>query len=189
MEIVTLPARQINSTAQYTSKMITVRLKIGNGPIEDTRNISIPNSEDKIKLVYISSDHRFAASLKDLDTTTYPEEEGEHIIPKAVDAPFDYKVTFYVDAEGTLENANQKIAAFNALLNTQNSYTKVRTLNKVWFYNDYKKVLIVGYPKPISEATDFWRDSAGKAHDIVLVEWTIRVTKPSECNFNLESED
>lgn len=163
--------------------MITVRLNIGsneNDPV-DTRTYG---------LVYISSDHRFAADLKDLDTTTYPEEEGEHIIPKAVDAPFDYKVTFYVDAEGALENANQKIAAFNALLNTQNASTKVRTLNKVWFYNDYKKVLIVGYPKPISEATDFWRDSAGKAHDVVLVEWLIRVTKPSECDFNLtEPED
>lgn len=167
--------------------MITVRLNIGSNANEpvDTRRIPIPDSEELIKLVYISSDHRFAADFKDWDVTTYPEEEGEHIIPKVVDAPFDYKVKFYIDAEGSLENANQKIAAFNALLSSQDPTTKIRTLNKVWFYNDYKKVLIVGYPKPIAEATDFWRDSSGQTHDIVVVEWTIRVTKPSECDFNL----
>lgn len=177
-----LPAETLrNYTAQYINDMITVRLNIG-------ANTEAPVDTREYGLVYISSDHRFAADFKDLDTTTYPEEEGEHIIPKAVDAPFDYKVKFYIKAEGDMENANQKIAAFNALLNTQDSATKVRTLNKVWFYNDYKKVLIVGYPKPISEATDFWRDSAGKAHDVVVVEWTIRVTKPSECDFNLTQD-
>ena len=39
----------------------------------------------------------------------------------------------------------------------------------------------------MSEATDFWRDSTGKTHDIVLMEWVIRVDKPSECDFNLST--
>lgn len=170
--------------------MITVKLKIGSGQVEDTRSISIPDSQEKIKLVYISSDHRLAAEVKDFDTTTYPEQEGENIIPKTVDSPFDYKVKFYVDVDGRnnqgslLSDANAKIAAFNALLSTQDNTTKVRTFKQVEFYNLYKKVKIVGYPKPISEATDFWRDSSGKAHDIVVVEWTIRVVKPSSCDFN-----
>lgn len=156
--------------------MLTVRIKIGDGQIKDSTAYS---------LVYLSADNRFAADTKGFESTSYPEEEGEHIIPKTVDAAFDYKVRFYVRAEGALENANQKIAAFNALLYSPASGSDVKTFNKVEFYNDYKKVLIVGYPKPISEATDFWRDGSGKAHDVVVVEWTIRVTEPSLCNFNL----
>lgn len=156
--------------------MLTVRIQIGDGAIQDSTVHS---------LVYLSADHRFAADTKGFEATAYPEEEGEHILPKTVDAPFDYKVRFYVRAEGALENANQKIAAFNALLYTQEQGSDTKTFKQVHFYNDYKKVLIVGYPQPISEATDFWRDGSGKAHDVVVVEWTIRVTKPSLCDFNL----
>jgi len=158
--------------------MITVRLKIGSGsgdPVDTTT----------YGLVYVSSDNILGPQEKDFEATSYPEEEGEHILNKTVDAPFDYKVKFYVRAEGSAENANQKIAAFNALLYSQTSGSDTKVFNRVSFYNDYKKVLIVGYPKPIAEAVDFWRDSAGKTHDVVLVEWTIRVDKPSECNFNL----
>ena len=158
--------------------MLRVRIQIGDGEILD----SVEHS-----LVYLSADHRFAAETKGFESTSYPEEEGEHILPKTVDAAFDYKVRFYVRAEGALENANEKIAAFNALLYTQEQDSDVKTFKLVHFYNDYKKVLIVGYPKPISEATDFWRDGSGKAHDIVVVEWVIRVTKPSLCDFNLTS--
>lgn len=160
--------------------MLRVRIKIGSGQVQDSTAYS---------LVYLSADSRFAADTKGFESTAYPEEEGEHIIPKTVDAAFDYKVRFYVRAEGALENANAKIAAFNALLYSQGTGSDVKTFNQVYFYNDYKKVLIVGYPQPISEATDFWRDGSGKAHDVVVVEWTIRVTKPSLCDFNLTSND
>lgn len=159
--------------------MLRVRIQIGDGEIQDSTVYS---------LVYLSADHRFAAETKGFESTSYPEEEGEHILPKTVDAAFDYKIRFYVRAEGALENANEKIAAFNALLYTQEEGSDVKTFKQVHFYNDYKKVLIVGYPKPIHEATDFWRDGSGKAHDVVVVEWVIRVTKPSLCDFNLESE-
>lgn len=159
--------------------MLTVRIQIGEGEIQDSTVYS---------LVYLSADHRFAADTKGFESTSYPEEEGEHILPKTVDAAFDYKVRFYVRAEGALENANQKIAAFNELLYSQEQDSDVKTFNLVHFYNDYKKVLIVGYPQPISMATDFWRDGSGRAHDVVVVEWVIRVTKPSLCDFNLASE-
>lgn len=156
--------------------MITVRLKIGDGAVQDTI--------DGYGLRYVSADHRFGAEVKDMETITYPEEEGEHVIPKTVDAPFDYKVKFYVKCDGALQNANQRITTFNNALSVLSN--GVRTFKQVSFYNDYKKVLIVGYPKPIALAEDFWRDSSGEAHDVVVVEWTIRVTKPSLCNFNLQ---
>ena len=155
--------------------MIKVRLQIANGDILDTA--------DNYGLVYVSADKRFAAPLKSRETTSYPEEEGEHTSSKSVDDAFDYKVTWFVKADGSLGNANAVIARFNSLLYTQ--VDDIKTFKKVSFYDDYKKVKIVGLPSPISEASEFWRDQSGKQHDVVCVEWTIRVSKPSLCDSNL----
>ena len=124
------------------------------------------------------------APSKGYESTSYPEEEGEHIIPKTVGAPFDYKVKFFIQAS-SLENANDRIADFNALLFTPVTGKDTKIANVVEFYNDYKRHKIVGYPQPISEATDFWRDRKNQLQDIVIVEFQIRVTKPSLCDFNL----
>lgn len=155
--------------------MITVRIKIGDGAITDTQAYG---------LVYLDSDKRVGAPSKGFEATSYPEEEGEHIIPKSVDAAFDYKVKFFIQAD-SLENANEKIDAFNADLYTQESVGGVKTYKQVEFYNDYKRHKIVGYPSEIPEATDFWRDPDNQVNDVVVVEWNIRVTKPSLCDFSL----
>lgn len=155
--------------------MIRVRLQIGDGEILDTM--------DGYGLVYVSSDHRFEAPIKEFEKTSYPEQEGENISAKTVDDAFDYKVTWFVKANGSLGNANAVIAKFNALL--YDKVDDIKTYKQVAFYNDYKKVKIVGTPSPIQEATEFWRDANGKQHDVVQVEWIIRVSKPSLCDFNL----
>lgn len=155
--------------------MIKVRLQIANGDILDTA--------DNYGLVYLSADSRFAAPIKEFEKTSYPEQEGENISTKTVDDAFDYKVTWFVKANGSLDNANAVIARFNSLLYTQED--DIKTFIQVTFYNDYKKVKIVGTPSPIQEATEFWRDTQGKQHDVVQVEWVIRVSKPSLCDFNL----
>lgn len=156
--------------------MIRVRLKIGDGAIVDT--------ETAYGFIYLDSDKIVGAPSKGYESTSYPEEEGEHIIPKTVDAPFDYKVKFFIQAS-SLENANDRIADFNALLFTPVTGKDTKMANEVEFYNDYKRHKIVGYPQPISEATDFWRDRKNQLQDIVIVEFQIRVTKPSLCDFNL----
>ena len=156
--------------------MITVRLKIADEEIKDTAS--------EYGLVYLESDSRMAAPLKAFEKSTYAEQPGSNIDPKTVDEEFDYKVKFFVKADGDLGNANAVIAKFNALLYTQDK-DNVKTFNQVEFYNDYKKVMIVGYPSPISEATDFWRDSKGREADVVCVEWTIHVNNPTLCNFNI----
>ena len=155
--------------------MIRVRLQIGDGDIVDTA--------DNYGLVYVSADSRFAAPIKEFEKTSYPEEEGEHILAKTVSDAFDYKVTWFVKADGSLVNANAIIARFNSLLYTQDG--DLKEFKQVTFYNDYKKVKIVGTPTLIQEATEFWRDARGKQHDVVCVEWVIRVSKPSLCDFNL----
>lgn len=155
--------------------MIRVRLQIAEGEILDTM--------DGYGLVYINSDSRFAPPIKEREKTSYPEQEGENISIKTVDDAFDYKSTWFIKADGSLDNANAVIARFNSLLYTQDG--DIKTFKQVSFYNDYKKVKIVGIPSPISEAKEFWRDASGKQHDVVCVEWTIRVTRPSLCDFNL----
>lgn len=155
--------------------MLTVRLKIGEGNIVDTQTYG---------LIYLDSDKVMGAPTKGFETTAYPEEEGEHIIPKTVDAPFDYKVKFFIQAT-SLKNANDLIDEFNARLYTPDEYSDTKTVNQVEFYNDYKRHKIVGYPQPISEAEDFWRDKKNQVNDVVIVEWTIRVTKPSLCDFSI----
>lgn len=156
--------------------MIKVRLQIGDSDIVDTI--------DGYGLVFVSSDNRFEAPIKEFEKTSYPEQEGENIIAKTVLDAFDYKVTWFVKADGSLGNANAVIAKFNSLLYVKDG--DIRTFKQVSFYNDYKKVKIVGTPSPIQEATEFWRDQSGKQHDVVCVEWVIRVSKPSLCDFNLK---
>lgn len=156
--------------------MIKVSLQIADGNIEDTA--------DKYGLVYLSADSRLAAPTKGYETSKYAEQPGSNIIPKTVDDEFDYKVKFFVKADGDLGNANDVITSFNAQLYTEDN-DHIKTFKRVSFYNDYKKVKIVGYPTPIAEATDFWRDSNGKAADVVCVEWTIKVNDPTLCDFNI----
>ena len=158
--------------------MIKVRLQIGDDYAYDTA--------DAYGLVYLSSDTIFSPPLRAFESTKYPEQDGENIHPVTVYEPFDYKVRFFVNAEKGLNNANQKIAAFNSLLYTKDD-SGLKTFKRVVFYNDYKKVKITGYPNLIHSASedDFWRDSRGRQADVVCVEWTIRVDKPQECDFNL----
>ena len=158
--------------------MLTARIKIGDANIVDTQTYG---------LVYLDSDKVTGAPSKGFESTSYPEEEGEHILPKTVDAAFDYKVKFFIQTS-SLQNANDLISAFNAALYTQESGSDVKTYKQVEFYNDYKRHKIVGYPQPISEAQEFWRDKYNQVQDVVVVEWTMRVPKPSLCDFNLTEE-
>lgn len=154
--------------------MITARIKIGAGNIVDTYS--------GYGLIYVSSDNRFDAPIKSIETTSYPEEEGEHINTNIVQDAFDYKVTFLIEGydtvngSSTLAYVNQKIAAFNSATRLSG------VLQPVTFYNDHKHIVIKGYAMPIEEATDFWKGGSGS--DAAMVELTIRVIKPSECNFN-----
>lgn len=157
--------------------MLTARIKIGEGEITDTREYG---------LVYLDSDKIFGSPIKEFEETSYPEQEGVNILPKSVDDAFDYKVKFFIQAD-SVESANVKITAFNSALFTQSG--DIKTFKQVTFFNDYKHHKIVGYPKPISEATEFWRDPGNLLNDIVVAEWTIRVNQPSLCEFHKPFSD
>lgn len=158
--------------------MIRSRLQIGDGSIVDTY--------DAYKLIQMESDTRFEAPIKKRDVTSYAEEAGGHVDPRTVQDAFDYKVTFIIEAPNSnLENANAVIATFNKKLYTQEAASGVRTYKEVTFYNDFKRIKIVGIPEPIQEAKSLYRRQNGDVMDCAQVEWTIRVSDPTKCDFNL----
>lgn len=159
--------------------MIRVRLQIADGEIVDTY--------DAYRLIYMDvKEHIFAPELVDFETSTHAEEEGEEIDPRTTFKAFDYVVQFLVEAPNSnIDNANRRIATFNKLLYDETEDSDIKVFKQVSFFNDDDKVKIVGYPKLISKATEFWRDRHGRQHDAVQVEWTIRVNKPSKCDFEL----
>lgn len=161
--------------------MINVRMKIEGEQrgIVDTTTFGF---------VYLDSDKIVGAPSKGFESTSYPEEEGEHVIPRTVDAAFDYKVKFFIQGT-TRQDANAKIKAFNDRIFSVTSGSSVKTYKQITFFNDYKRHKIVGYPQPISEADDFWRDPKNQVNDVVIVELTIRVTKPSLCEFQTPFEE
>lgn len=154
--------------------MINVRIKIGDGAIEDTFTSH--------KLIYIGADNRTEAPIKKRDASSYVEQAGENTDPRTVQDAFDYKVTFIIDGQNTnLANVNAIIAAFNRKLYTQPAGSDIRTYKEVTFYNDFRRVKIVGLPEPIAEPTKMSRSKNG--YDFAEVEFVIHVSDPTKCNF------
>lgn len=159
------------------SNFIRVRLQIENGSKDDTYN--------KWGFIYIEADHCTSAPEKERETTTYAEQEGENVDPRTVDDKFDYKVKFLIETPNTnSESANAKIKAFNDAIRAIDPITRIKTCKTITFYNDYKRVKIVGIPDVISEPTEFYRQQNGNVLDCVLIELNIHVAKPSLCDFD-----
>lgn len=164
------------------SNFIRTRLQIENGAIEDTY--------DKWGFIYIEAEHRTSAPEKKRETTTYAEEEGEHTDPRTVADVFDYTVKFLIECPNTnLENANVKIKAFNDAIRTKEKDSDIITCKRITFYNDYKRVKIVGIPEVIAEPKEFYRQQDGKVLDCVIIELKIHVDKPSLCDFSTSNAE
>jgi hypothetical protein len=162
--------------------MIQVRLKIGDGEIYDTYT--------KWGLIYMDADERTEAPIKTRAVSTYAHEAGEHIDRRTLQDAFDYTAKFLIETpNNNLENANAKIAAFNAALYTQDSGSDIRKYKQITFYNDYNRVKIVGIPEPIAQPTDFARRQDGSILDCAEVELKIRVEKPQLCDFSTVTDE
>lgn len=154
--------------------MINVRIKIGDGAIEDTFAAH--------KLIYTDADNRTEAPIKKRDATSYAEKAGDNTDPRTVQDAFDYKVTFIIDGQDKdLKRVNSIIAAFNKKLYTQEADSDIRTYKKVTFYNDFKPCKIVGLPEPIAECKEFKKSING--YEFAQVELVIHVSDPTKCNF------
>lgn len=158
--------------------MIRVRIKIGEGQIQDTY--------EAYGLIYKEADNRMEAPVKKHDASSYVEQAGENVDSRTVQDAFDYKVQFIVEAPNrNLENANSVIATFNRALYEPSQDSDIRVYKEVTFYNDYKRVKIVGIPEPITEAESLFRRKNGEVMDCAVVSFTIRVCDPAKCDFDL----
>lgn len=158
--------------------MIRVRLQIGDGEILDTFK--------GWGFIYMDADERTEAPIKTRETTSYAEEPGEHTDPRTVQDAFNYTAKFLIECPNNeLENANAKIAAFNKMLYNSNPHSDIRIYKEITFYNDYKRVKIVGLPEPITQPTNFYRRQDGRTFDCAQIELKIRVNDPKKCDFNM----
>lgn len=154
--------------------MIKVRIKIGDGAIEDTFTAH--------KLIYIDADNRTEAPIKKRDASSYAEKAGENTDPRTVQDAFDYKAQFIIDGQDKdLKRVNSIIAAFNKKLYTQEANSDIRIYKEVTFYNDFKPHKIVGLPEPIAECKEFKKSRNG--YEFAQVELVIHVSDPTKCNF------
>lgn len=154
--------------------MIQVRLKIGDGAIEDTFEAH--------KLIYIYADNRTEAPIKKRDASSYVEQAGDNTDPRTVQDAFDYKAQFIIDGQDKdLKRVNSIIAAFNKKLYTQEADSDIRIYKEVTFYNDFKPHKIVGIPEPIAECKEFKKSRNG--YEFAQVEFVIHVSDPTKCNF------
>lgn len=148
---------------------------LGDYPIFDTY--------EEWGFIYLQSDNRMAAPEKKRETTKYAEQEGENTDPRTVDDAFDYKVKFLIECPNTnKENANIKIKKFNDAIRKVDE-NGIKTCNHIAFYNQAKRVMIVGIPEIIAEPESFYRYK-GQVLDCVVVELTIHVDTPSLCDFS-----
>lgn len=156
--------------------MINVRIKIGDGAIEDTFAAH--------KLIYIDADNRTEAPIKKRDVSSYVEQAGDNTDPRTVQDAFDYKVQFIIDGQDKdLKRVNSIIAAFNKKLYAQPANSNIRVYKEVTFYNDFKPHKIVGVPEPIAECKEFKKSRNG--YEFAQVEFVIHVSDPTKCNFDL----
>lgn len=154
--------------------MIKVRIKIGDGAIEDTFTAH--------KLIYMDADNRTEAPIKKRDVTTYAEQAGDNTDARTVQDAFDYKAQFIIDGQDRdLDRVNDIIDAFNKKLYTQEADSDIRTYKEVTFYNDFKPHKIVGIPEPIPECKEFKKSKNG--YEFAQVELVIHVSDPTKCNF------
>lgn len=158
--------------------MINVRIKIGDGAIEDTFAAH--------KLIYIDADNRTEAPIKKRDVSSYVEKAGDNTDPRTVQDAFDYKAQFIIDGQDKdLKRVNSIIAAFNKKLYTQEADSDIRTYKEVTFYNDFKPCKIVGLPEPIAECKEFKKSKNG--YEFAQVELVIHVSDPTKCDFDLKT--
>ncbi len=160
--------------------MIRTRIQIGDGPIEDVFK--------KWGLIYIESDNRTEAPIKSRYTSSYAGKAGIHMDARTVQDAFDYTVTFLIECPNKdFENANTKIAAFNKALYTKVYGSDIRRYKEVTFFNDYKRIKIVGIPDPIDEPKKLYRCQDGLATDYAEIVLKIHVNDPKKCIFDMST--
>lgn len=161
--------------------MIRSRIQIEDGEIWDF--------QERFGFIYLDADERTAADEKEDAVSSYAGEAGEHRDGRTVEAPFDYKVKFLVEAKNSdVANVNVLIYTFNdAIRESVDGTSDVKRKKEITFYNDYNGVMIVGYPEVVSVPEEVYHSRVYGDLDFAVIELKIRVSDPRKCIFNLQS--
>lgn len=156
--------------SNYTmSRIPQIRIKIGSDAIK--------NMETDLKFYLMESTDILTPPQREYETEVFPESSGVSIYPVTSDEQFDYNIKLcYFGSE---DSANLAISAFNTSL-----FTKIgdlKTAKELTIYNDFKRVMVVGYVKSIKTDTT----NSIKSRDVVIFDFLVQVTNPNKCNFNL----
>ena len=68
----------------------------------------------------------------------------------------------------------------------QEAGSDIRRYKEVTLWNYARRVKIVGLPEPIAEPTEMCHSKGG--YDFAQVEFKLRVSDPTKCDFNLTAE-
>lgn len=141
-----------------------MRIKIGDGAIYDIAHYGFYLGKSPSELGCEPKE-------SNMIITDFPEEDGVdvYVPPVVAKKEFDYPITLIYFNE-SIDTANAAITSFYNSI-----YGK-----KITIYNDYKKVMVVGYVKSFKNA-EFYRSEK----DVVTFELTFLIPKPQDCNFNL----
>lgn len=135
------------------------------------------NIESIYGMHLVDSPDIISAPLKDYEVEDYPEKDGVVIYPYVSEKAFDYKVSLVYF--GNKETANAKVETFREAFFDGN--TSPRKARYITLYNRYKKVMIKGYLSSL-DGGDAEFDNE---KDTWMIDLTIKVTNPKDCNFNI----
>jgi len=162
--------------------MIRSLIKIDGGGAEDSYN--------RWGFIYMDADERTAPDEKEDAVSNYAEQAGENRDGRTVDASFDYKVKFLVEAPNKdFKNVNVKVNDFNRAVREKLHDSDVKRKKEIAFYNLLNRVKIVGYPEPIAQPTEFYHSNRYGELDFAVVELKIRVSDPRKCDFELNTDN
>lgn len=168
--------------------MVKSKIKIEDGTVRDFH--------DAFGFIYLDADERTAPDEKEDAVSYYAEEAGEHRDGRTTDAPFDYKATFLVEAPNKdLANVNARIGDFNRAIREYikdpdtGKDTDVKRKKEIAFYNLLNRVKIVGFPDLIAEPKEVYHSNQYGELDYAQIELKIRVSDPSKCDFELNTDN
>lgn len=146
--------------------------------------------------VYLDADERTAPDEKEDAVSNYAEQAGENRDGRTVDAPFDYKAKFLIEAPNyDLTNVNVKVNDFNRAVreyikdpNTGKD-TDVKRKKEITFYNLLNRAKVCGHPDVVAVPTECYNSTTKGVLEFAEVELRIRVTTPSKCDFELNTDN
>lgn len=149
------------------SRECKIRIKIGNGSIQDAKTTW--------GFHLMESDDTVIAPIKDYEYEEYPERSNVDIYPYTTKKPFDYTCTLL--AIGMEDVVNSTVKSFyDSLFEITPGVDLIKSL-PITIYNDWKGVQVTGYVKTLP-GKDYHPELSEHEKGAFLFDLTIFVADP-----------